>query len=405
MAEIVIFPQYKPFFIAPKRFNVIYGGRGKGSTWNIARGLLALSCEKPLRILCTREYQNSINESVYHTLTSQIVMLGLEPNFEIQKTSIRSKAGSEFIFKGLRHNIDSIKSMEGINIVWVAEADKVPQDSWDKLIPTIRTEDSRFYIDFNTDSIDDPVYRMFVAQERDDTQVMFQNYRDNPKFPQVLTDQMLWDKEHDYDKYMWIWEGQPRSISDACIFHGKFRSDWFETPDDAQFFHGLDFGFAHDPLAAIRCFIKDDTLFIDREVGGVGIEITDTPRVLEAIPTFATWDSVADSARPELISYLRKNGYPRMKASKKGKGSIEDGIAKIRGFKEVIIHERCKNTLEEFKLYSYKKNSTTGDITPVPEDLHNHYIDSLRYALEPLNRGMKAGTINNDLARIIWGNL
>jgi len=403
MARIVIFPQYKPFFTTPKRFNISYGGRGKGSTWNIARGLLALSCERPLRILCTREFQNSINESVYQTLTSQIILLGLEANFDIQKTSITSKAGSEFIFKGLRHNIDSIKSMEGINIVWVSEGDKVPQDSWDKLIPTIRTEGSCFFVDFNTDSIDDPVYRMFVAQERDDSQVLFQTYKNNPKFPEVLQKQMLWDKQNDYEKYEWIWEGQPRSISEACVFHGKFRSDWFDTPDDAQFFHGLDFGFAQDPLAAIRCFIKDDTLFIDRETGGVGIEITDTARVLEAIPTFEKWDSIADSARPELISHLKRNGYPRMRGAKKGKGSIEDGIAKIRGFKEVIIHERCRETLQEFKLYSYKKNSTTGDITPVPEDKNNHYIDALRYALEPLNKRANVATVDNNMAQIIWG--
>ena len=403
MARINIFPQYKPFFVSPKRFNISYGGRGKGSTWNIARGLLALSCEKPLRILCTREYQNSINESVYQTLASQIVLLGLEENFDVQKTRIASNAGSEFIFKGLRHNIDSIKSMEGINIVWVSEGDKVPQESWDKLIPTIRAEGSRFYVDFNTDSEDDPVYRMFVKQPRNDTQVLFQTYKNNPKFPSVLHDQMEWDKENDYEKYLWIWEGNTRSISDACVFHGKFRSDWFDTPDDAQFFHGLDFGFAHDPLAAIRCFIKDNALFIDRETGGVGIEITETPRVLEGIPTFEKWDSIADSARPELISYLKRNGFPRMKSSKKGKGSIEDGIAKIRGFKEVVIHERCRETLQEFKLYSYKRNSTTGDITPVPEDKNNHYIDALRYALEPLNKRANVATVNNDIAQVIWG--
>jgi len=293
--------------------------------------------------------------------------------------------------------------MEGINIVWVAEGDKVPQDSWDKLIPTVRTEGSRFYVDFNTDSVDDPVYRMFIAQQREDTQVLFQTYKDNPKFPEVLDKQMQWDKENDYDKYMWVWEGNARTISDACIFHGKFREDYFETPEDAQFFHGLDFGFAQDPLAAIRCFIKGDTLFIDREAVGVGIEITDTPRVLEGIPTFEKWDSIADSARPELISYLKRNGFPRMKSSKKGKGSIEDGIAKIRGFKEVIIHERCKETLQEFKLYSYKKNTTTGDITPIPEDKHNHCIDALRYALEPLNKRANVATVDNRIAQVIWG--
>jgi phage terminase large subunit len=109
--------------------------------------------------------------------------------------------------------------------------------------------------------------------------------------------------------------------------------------------------------------------------------------VLDGISTFRDWDSIADNARPELISYLRQNGFPRMKASKKGKGSIEDGIAKIRGFKEVVIHERCNEVIQEFKLYSYKRNSVTGDVMPIPEDKNNHYVDSLRYALEPLLKG------------------
>ncbi len=386
MAEVTLFDQYRPFFLKPKRYNIVYGGRGKGATWNIARGLLVRSCEGKHRILCTREFQNSINESVYETLVSQIELLGLQSNFNIQKTSIKSISGSEFLFKGLRHNVDSIKSMEGITDVWIAEADKVPRESLDKLLPTIRTKGSVFYIDFNTDSVEDPIYRMFIEKERPDATVLFQTYKDNPHFPDVLRQQMEWDKEHDYDKYLWIWEGQPRSVSDACIFHGKFRSDYFDTPDDAQFFHGLDFGFAHDPLAAVRCFIKDEVLFVDRETGGVGIEITDTPRVLDGIPTFRKWSSIADNARPELISYLNKHGFVRMKGAKKGKGSIEDGIAKIRGFKEVVIHERCVETLQEFKLYSYKKNSTTGDITPIPEDAHNHYVDALRYALEPYGK-------------------
>jgi len=381
-----ILPQYKPFFSTIKRYNVVYGGRGKGATWSIARGLLygSLYPKSKLRILCTREFQNSINESVYHTLVNQIDMLGLSEKFEIQKTSITSCTGTEFIFKGLRHNIDSIKSMEGIDVVWVAEADKVPQESWDKLIPTIRAEGSCFYIDFNTDSDDDPVYKMFVTNQRNDAQVLFQTYNDNPHFPEVLRRDMEHDKETDYEKYLWIWEGQTRSFSDSCIYHGKWREDEFDTPDDAQFYHGLDWGFANDPIAAIRCFVQGDRLYIDAEAGGVGVEITETPKLLEAIPTFQRWRSLADSARPELVSYMRQHGYPEMRSAKKGKGSIEDGIAKIRGFREVIIHPRCKHTIEEFKSYKYKRNSLTGDITPIPEDKHNHWMDALRYALEPL---------------------
>ena len=387
MAEINIFPQYKPFFTSPKRFNVVYGGRGRGATWNISRGILVRACEERLRILCTREYQNSIDESVYYALISQIEMLGIEKNFNIQKTHIESITGSRFIFKGLRHNIDSIKSMEDIDIVWISEADKVPQLSLDKLIPTIRAKDSCFYIDFNTDSTDDPVYRMFVDQKRDDTRVLFQTYKDNQYFPEVLRVDMEHCKATDYDKYQWIWEGNIREISDACIFKGKFRVDEFSTPDNAEFYHGVDWGFSQDPLAVIRSFVKDEVLYIDMEAGGVGVDIDKTAELFDKIPTMRRWTSYADNARPELISHMKGHGFPSIKACKKGKGSIEDGIAKIRSFKEVVIHPRCVNTIEEFKLYKYKVNATNGDIMPVPEDKNNHWIDALRYSLERYGRG------------------
>lgn len=381
MAEIGILQQYKPFFTDSYRYNVVYGGRGKGATWSIARGLLVEACEKRHRILCTREFQNSINESVYHTLKEQIITLGLESNFEVQKNTIVSLTGSEFIFKGLRHNVDSIKSMEGITRVWVAEADKVPQDSWDKLIPTIRTDDSKFFIDFNTDTVDDPVYRMFVKQKREDTFVLFQTYKDNKFFPEVLLKDMEHDRKYNFDKYMWVWEGNPRSFSDSCVFAGKFEIDDFETIENAEFMQGIDWGFAHDPTVMVRCYAHGGNLYIENEVGGVGVEIDALPGLFENIPDSYKWQSVADSARPELISYLKKRGY-RITSSKKGKGSIVEGIDRLRNYDKIIIHPRCKNTIEEFKLYSYKTNTTTGDIMPIVEDANNHYIDALRYATE-----------------------
>lgn len=381
MAEIGILQQYKPFFTDSYRYNVVYGGRGKGATWSIARGLLVEACEKRHRILCTREFQNSINESVYHTLKEQIITLGLESNFEVQKNTIVSLTGSEFIFKGLRHNVDSIKSMEGITRVWVAEADKVPQDSWDKLIPTIRTDDSKFLIDFNTDTVDDPVYRMFVKQKRGDAFVLFQTYKDNKFFPEVLLKEMEHDRKYNFDKYMWVWEGNPRSFSDSCVFAGKFEIDDFETIDNAEYMQGIDWGFAHDPTVMVRCYAHNGNLYIENEVGGVGIEIDALPGLFENIPDSYKWQSVADSARPELISYLKKRGY-RVTSSKKGKGSIVEGIDRLRNYDKIIIHPRCKNTIEEFKLYSYKTNTTTGDIMPIVEDANNHYIDALRYATE-----------------------
>lgn len=385
MDPVKLLKQYRPFATEDHDFKVVYGGRGKGATWQIGRILLLKAAAEKLRILCTREFQNSINESVYHTLVSQISMMELS-GYKINKTEIVHENGSQFIFKGLKYNIDSVKSFEGIDICWVAEADKVPQDSWDKLIPTIRAAGSEIWIDFNPDQEDDPVYHMFVTSKRPDALVLFQNFNDNPYFPDKLRREMEYCKEVDYEKYLWIWEGQTRTFSDACIFHGKWKEDDFETPEDAEFFHGVDWGFANDPTAGIRSFVIGDILYIDQELGGTGIEINDLPETFDQIRTFKLWTSRADNARPELISYMQKHGYPRMRKAIKGKGSIEDGITKIRGFKKIIVHPRCKNVIEELKSYKYKLNKLTGEIMPVPEDKNNHWMDALRYALEPLHK-------------------
>lgn len=383
--NVTLLKQYKPFATEHWRYKAVYGGRGKGATWQIARILLLIASERPVRVLCTREYQNSINESVYYTLVNQIELMGL-PSFHIKNTEILHENGSQFIFKGLRHNIDSIKSMEGIDYCWIAEADKVPQDSLDKLIPTIREAGSEIWLDWNTDSETDPVYRMFVENKPDNCLLMFQTYKDNPYFPAVLQTEMEYCKATDFDKYRWVWEGNIREVSDACIFKGKYRVDDFTTPSDAEFYHGVDWGFANDPLAVIRSFSKEDVLYIDMEAGGVGVDIDITAQVFDEIPTMRTWASYADNARPELVKHMKTHGFPHIRSCKKGKGSIEDGIAKIRSFREVVIHPRCKNTIEEFKLYKYKTNATTGDIMPIPEDKNNHYIDGLRYSLENYGR-------------------
>lgn len=380
MGMINLLSQYKKF-TGNERYKVVYGGRGKGATWQIARMLLYKAYCTPIRVLCTREFQNSINASVYQTLVDQIERLELS-GFRILKNEIQHVNGSQFIFKGLRHNINSIKSIEGITDCWVAEADKVPQDSWDKLTPTIRTEGSMFWIDFNTDSITDPVYKMFVEQPRDDVALLFQTYKDNKYFTEVLRQDMEYCKQYDYEKYLWVWEGQPRTFSNLCIFNGKYEVRDFETPSNTVFYHGVDWGYAKDPTAAIRCFIDDGFLYIDMEAGGVEIDIDETPALLDKIPTFRTWVSVADSARPETISYMKHHDFPRMRGAKKGKGSVADGIEFIKSFKKVIIHPRCKETIEEFKSYRWKTDKVTGDIIPIPEDKNNHYIDALRYSLE-----------------------
>jgi phage terminase large subunit len=360
---------------------VAVGGRGSGKSYGVADVMVHRAIAEPnTLILCTRDTQNSLSDSALAIMKRVIDDRGLGVFFEQTRHGLKCVNGSYFIFRGLQHP-DRIKSLDGIKYCWVEEAQKVSQEAWDMLTPTIREEGSEIWVTFNPDVEDDPAYRMFVTNEREDAEVVWINYHDNRFFPDVLRHEMEYDKRTDYEKYLHIWEGQCRSYSDAQVFKGKWRVAQFGAPDDAVFYFGADWGFSQDPTALVRCYISDGILWIDHEAYGVGVDIDDTPSLFDAVPGAGTWMITADSARPETISYMQKRGY-RMRGAVKGKGSVEDGIAFLRSFEEIVVHERCKHVADEMKLYSYKTDKLTGDVLPVLEDKHNHCIDALRYALE-----------------------
>lgn len=364
------------------RYKIAYGGRGSGKSWAAARCLIVLALQSKIRILCTRQLQTSIANSVHKLLSDSIQELGLSQEFEITRDQIRCKNGSEFFFKGIQNNINEIKSIEGINYCWVEEAQSVSENSWEVLIPTIRKENSEIWVTFNPDRAEDATYQRFVINPPPDTISELVNYSENPWFPDVLRKEMEYCKEVDYGKYEHIWLGKTVIDTDAQIYHGKFELKEFDTPEDAVFYHGADWGFAKDPTAVVRCFIKDQCLYIDYESGGVGIEFEELPALFNKIPEINKWEIRCDSARPETISYMSRQGF-RTVACPKWKGSVEDGIEYIRSFRRIYIHPRCKHTYEEFKFYSYKQDKNTGDILPVVLDKDNHYCDALRYALNP----------------------
>ena len=184
---------------------------------------------------------------------------------------------------------------------------------------------------------------------------------------------------------MHIWEGEVRKHSNAVIFAGRFRVEEFETPKDARFYHGADWGFSVDPTALVRCFIKDRTIYIDREAWGVGIDLDETPALFDTIETARKWPIKADNARPETISFMRRRGF-NISAAKKWQGSIEDGIEFLKSY-DIVIHPRCRHTIDEFNHYSYKVDKQTGDVLPIVVDSFNHILDGLRYSLVDLMRG------------------
>lgn len=369
----------------PHRYKVLYGGRGSGKSWAVARALIAIADFGRTRILCCREVQNSIKDSSYQILKDMAHRMGLANRFTFKDAEIvHNGTGSRFIFSGLLRNENSIRSKEGIDICWVEEASSVSQTSWDVLSPTIRKDGSELWITFNPLTVDDPT-NVFIENPPPGAFVRKVNYWDNPYFPEELRQQMEWDKANDYEKYLHIWEGYPLTISDAQVFKGRFSVESFD--DDLwqkadRLFFGADFGFARDPSTLIRCFIHERRLYVDYEAYGTGVEIDELPALYDSVPGSRKWPIKADSARPETISYLRSRCGFNISAAAKWQGSVEDGIAYLKGFDKIIIHPRCTHTADEFKLYSYKVDRQTNEVLPIVLDKYNHAIDGIRYALD-----------------------
>lgn len=370
----------------PHRYKVFYGGRGSGKSWAIAEALIVMADMCKLRILCCREIQKSIKDSSYQLLKDTALRLGIANRFVFLETEIRhKKTGSKFIFTGLLRNEQTIKSKEGIDICWCEEAQTISETSWETLIPTIRKDESEIWLSFNPLNADDPTTVRFVENPPPEAYVRKVNFDENPYFTEALRREMEWDRKNDFEKYLHIWEGYPRTFSDAQIFRGKFTVEPFEESLAEQadrLFYGADFGFAQDPSTLIRFFMLDRKLYIDYEAYGVGVEIDELPQLYRSVPGADKWPIKADSARPETISYLRNRCGFNISAAEKWQGSIEDGIAYLRSFDQIVIHPRCKHTADEFRLYSYKTDKTTNEVLPIILDKNNHCIDPIRYGLD-----------------------
>ncbi|MDL2169800.1 PBSX family phage terminase large subunit [Asaia sp. HumB] len=368
------------------RYRVWYGGRGSSKSWTVSRVLVAPAATRPIRVLCVREFQNSINDLVKRLLADQIEALGLTPWFKVQETSISSKAGAEFLFKGLARNIQGIKSTEGVDICWVEEGQTVSQSSLDILIPTIRKAGSELWFTYNPEHDDDPMHRlMLMLQDEGGALVRKVGWQDNPWFPPELNAERQLLLRHDPEAYEHVWEGECRTISEAVVFRHRVSFEEFETPDNARFYFGADWGFSQDPTALIRAFIDDDVLYVDQEAFGLGVEMDELPTLFDRVPGSRDWPILADCARPETISYMANRHRFRIMPAEKWKGCVEDGIERIKAFRKIVVHPRCEQIAKEFRMYSYKVDPRDARlILPKLEDKWNHGIDALRYALSPL---------------------
>lgn len=398
-------PEWSEILFQPRRYKVPYGGRGSSKSWSIAYALLIQGTNKRLRILCAREFQRSIKDSVHKLLKDAIERLKLQGFYTVTDNAIIGRNGTEFLFVGLHANVTSVKSFEGIDICWVEEAETVTEDSWKTLIPTIRKDGSEIWISFNPREEDDPTAVRFITHGKELVDqgrafIIKVNHDMNPFFASTeLEAEMLHDYKVDPDAADWIWGGNFRKRSAAQILAGKtsiaefeilFDSSGNPIPDkktglrwDGPWF-GLDHGFATDPLSAHKYWALKNTLHVEYELYEPGIELNAINRRLrETLPGIERGYKVwADSARPETNSHLRSAGL-NVEGCKKWKGSVEDGIAYLRSLDGIIIHPRCKGWIKEAQLYKWKTDKTTGVILPEPIDAWNHAVDDCRYALGP----------------------
>jgi phage terminase large subunit len=404
---------FKPLLQPGKRYRGAYGGRGGSKSWFFASLLIERCLENPhLRAICIREVQESIRDSVKKLVEDTINRFGVSSYFRVMDKRIEFGVDGSITFLGMQnHTAEAIKSLEGVDVAWVEEAQSLSFKSLELLRPTIRKEGSEIWFSWNPRNPTDPVDVLLRSKDLpDDVVTVYVSYKDNPWFNEVLRKEMEWDLSRDPERFAHIWLGEYEKHSEARVLK-NWQVSKFEAPPKAVFYYGGDWGFTEDPTCAVRLFFIGRSLYIDYEVMEKGCEIDRTPELFdklgcvkcsEGIPCDGKsyghgearrWVMRTDSARPETISYMRKHGYPRMLPARKGPGSIEEGITFLQSY-DIIVHPRCVETIKELQFYKYKTDPKSGDVIPELEDKNNHIIDSLRYATEELRRSEAKVTVS-----------
>ena len=384
------FPKKLQFLFDPYRYKVAYGGRGSGKSWSMARALLLQASNKPLRILCAREVQRSIKQSVHTLLNDQIQALGLGPLYEVLETEIRSRSGSSFSFTGLATNtVESIKSFEGCDIVWVEEAQTVSKKSWDILIPTIRKPNSEIWVSFNPNIDTDDTYTRFVVNPPENAKIVKCNWQDNPWFPEVLEIERQHSLKTNPD-YANIWEGDCKAAVDGAIYSNEIREAQegnriTTVPYDPMMkVHVvMDLGW-NDSMSVILCqkgisdlriigYIEDDHRTLDSY----------SAQLKNLSYNWGTMFLPHDGQSKDF-----KHGISAEEIMKKlgwdirivPKADIESGIKLARmNFHRIYFDKSAQRLVECLKNYRRSINSATNEPGAPLHDEYSHGADAFRY--------------------------
>lgn len=386
------FPQKLQCLFKPSRYKVLYGGRGGAKSWGIARALLILAAQKPLRVLCAREFQTSLKDSVHKLLSDQVVALGLESFYDITQATIRAKNGSEFNFVGLKNNVANVKSYEGVDICWVEEAQTVSRLSWNTLIPTIRKEKSEIWVSFNPELETDETYQRFVIHAPENAIVQKINWSDNPWFPETLREEKDALKSRDPQAYNVVWEGMCRLTVDGAIFAREMQMAELEgritrVPYDASKpVHAIfDLGWSDATAIWFLQFIGMETRLI-RYIEGSQQTISDYLAKMQTfgylydtlwLPHDAENKTLAANGR-SIEEIVRAAGYktriiPRTPIA----DSINAARTIFRGC--YFDRENCHEGLQCLRHYRYEVDPETGQFSKNPlHDQYSHGADAFR---------------------------
>jgi phage terminase large subunit len=387
---IAKFPSKLQFLFEPHRYKVAYGGRGSGKSWGFARALLLQAANKPLRVLCAREIQKSIKQSVHTLLNDQIQALGLGAFYEVLEAEIRGLNGSSFSFAGLATNtVESIKSFEGCDIVWVEEAQTVSKKSWDILIPTIRKPDSEIWVSFNPNIDTDDTYQRFVIDPPDNAHIVKINYNDNPWFPDVLEEERQHSLKTNPD-YNNIWEGECKAAVDGAIYANEIREAQennriTNVPYDPMLkVHVvMDLGW-NDSMSVILCqkgvsdlrvigYIEDD----HRTLDSYSAQLKNLPYNWGTM--FLPHDGQSKDFKHGISAeeIMRKLGWDVRIVPKQ---DIESGIKLARmNFHRIYFDKSSHRLVECLKNYRRAINSTTNEPGAPLHDEYSHGADAFRY--------------------------
>lgn len=376
-AIVEIPTEFRRLFDSDWREAAVYGGRYSLKSHTIARILLIKARQRKTKVACFREFQNSIADSSYQLLSDLIRYYNLS-EFKLTDNSIVNEInGSSFIFKGLWNNEQSIKSIEGIDIAWIEEAQTVSEKSIEVLTPTIRKDGSQIIYTYNRLLEEDPVHKRLVIEGRPNTLVINVNYDIAIKYgmiPPVILQEIEDDKVKRPNLFKHKWLGEPYSSG------RKIYTEWQiidELPHEARLERrGLDFGYTNDPTAIVDIYKYNGGFIFDELCYQKGLS---NKQIADILSTQQNILTIADSAEPKSIDELKLYNINVLPAVK-GKDSVNQGIQYVQD-QRISVTKRSINIIKEYKNYLWKIDKE-GRIVNVPEDMFNHSLDAIRYGLD-----------------------